>query len=144
VLDYKEMVEMPKTERRSEKAKKDYEDRKAQAMAHGKEALFLTCPLCGINRPLKMWGKDTRFKVKPEYAIITVRKGGGRRIGFFRVEDGDIQLPDLKEYYPEVWKNLFEEVNTLQENMILQLRGSKKMLEFKIKEEKPGRKKAKE
>jgi hypothetical protein len=107
------MPKIKKRERRSEKAKKDYEDRKAQAMADGKEAAFLTCPLCGINRPLKMWGKDTRFAVKPDYAIITVRKGGGRRIGFFRLEDRDVKLADLWEKYPEVFTNLLQEVNLL-------------------------------
>jgi hypothetical protein len=115
VYHYKEVNEMPKKERRSEKAKKDYEDRKAQAMADGKEAEFLTCPLCGFNRPLKMWGKDTRFIVKPDYAIITVRKGGGRRIGFFRLEDRDVNLTDLWGEFPEVWKNLFENVNVLHD-----------------------------
>mgnify|MGYP007042398634 CR=1 FL=1 len=109
---------MPKTERRSEKAKRDYKDRKAQAMDHGKEATFLTCPLCGINRPLKMWGKDTRFNVKPDYAIITVRKGGGRRIGFFRLEDRDVKLADLKELYPAVWRNLKESVEELHNEIL--------------------------
>jgi len=114
------MPKIKKKEKRSEKAKKDYEDRKAQAMADGKEATFLTCPLCGLNRPLKMWKKDTRFNVKPDYAIITVRKGGGRRIGFFRLEDRDVKLADLWEKYPEVWENLFENVNLLHDLLMKQ------------------------
>ena len=130
---------MPKIERRSEKAKKDYDRRKAQALTKGKEATFLTCPLCGINRPLKMWGKDTRFGVKPDYAILTVRKGGGRRIGFFRLEDRDVKLADLWEQNPEVWKNLFENVGLLHD--ILMKQWEKRSME---KEEKVKLKKGKE
>ena len=108
---------MPKIERRSEK---DYDVRKAQALKNGKEAVFLTCPLCGVNRPLQKLGKDNWFKVKTDYAIITVHKGGGRRIGFFRIEDRDVKLEDLQKKYPEVWENLFESVGLLHDFLMKQ------------------------
>ena len=104
---------MPQKIRRSEKAKQDKEERRVQALAWGSEVIFLTCPLCGRNRPLKTHGKPTRFKVKPDYAVITVRKGGGRRIGFFRLPEKDLKLSELKEAYPEVYMNLKESIEEL-------------------------------
>lgn len=107
------MIEMPRKIRRSEEAKLDREQRKAQALRKGKEVSFLTCPLCGRSRPLKMWNKTTSFQVKPAYAIISTRKGGGRRIGFFRIPEKDVPLRDLKEAYPLVYANLLENVQEL-------------------------------
>ncbi len=107
------MIRMAQRIKRSEKAKLDRERRKAQAFAEGKEVSYLTCPLCGRSRPLRMWKKDTRFQVKPGYAIVTTRKGGGRRIGFFRLKEKDVKLPDLKEAYPLVYANLLENVREL-------------------------------
>lgn len=107
------MIEMPRKIRRSEEAKLDRESRKAQALRDGKEVTFLTCPLCGRSRPLRMWGKTTEFQVKPDYAVVTTRIGGGRRIGFFRLEEKDVKVGDLKEAYPLVYANLLENVREL-------------------------------
>jgi Na+-transporting NADH:ubiquinone oxidoreductase subunit NqrE len=90
----------------------NYEDRKAKAMT-GAKVLFLTCPLCGLNRPLKTYKGNTRFEVKRDYAIIQVRYGGGRGIGFFLAEDESIKLKDLMEEYPDVLGNLKEQLIAL-------------------------------
>ena len=86
-----------------------YDDRKAKAM-QGARVLFLTCPLCGLNRPLHTYKGSTRFQVRPDYAIIQVRYGGGRGLGFFLAEDESIKLMDLKDTHPDVFENLKEEV----------------------------------
>ncbi|MHC1628265.1 MAG: hypothetical protein ACXQTI_05500 [Candidatus Nezhaarchaeales archaeon] len=92
-----------------------YEERKAKALTEGTRVEYLTCPLCGLNRPLEKWGKPTVFKVKPDYAIIQVRYGGGRGRGFFLNEKESIKLEDLKNHYPDVFENLKEEVEKLYE-----------------------------
>ena len=68
-----------------------------------------------MNRPLERWGKPTRFKVKPDYAIIQVRYGGGRGRGFFLNLDESVTLKELKDQYPDIFKNLKTEVEKLYE-----------------------------
>jgi hypothetical protein len=97
--------------RRSAKARLDREARKDVALQEGTEVEFGTCPLCGRNQPLKSF----KLQVKPDYAIVTVRKGGGRRRGFFLLLDRNVYLKDLPEKYPEVWKNLKQNVEELHD-----------------------------
>lgn len=106
----------PKKTRRDKalEAREDKAIRRAKALVDGKEVVFLTCPLCGKNRPLQnKKGEKARFQIKPDYALITTRKGGGRRIGFFRLPDKDVNLTELKELYPDVFWNLYDNVKEL-------------------------------
>jgi len=89
-----------------------YEERRAKASS-GARIEYLTCPLCGRNRPLIMWGKQTRFEVKPDYAIIQVRYGGGRGVGFFLSLEESINIEDLEREYPKVYENLKGEIELL-------------------------------
>lgn len=91
-----------------------YEERRAQALS-GTKVLYLTCPLCGLNRPLKTYKGSTQFQVKPDYAIIQVRYGGGRGIGFFLSEEESIKLEDLRDTHPKVFDNLKEQITILHE-----------------------------
>ena len=79
----------------------------------GSRIEYLTCPLCGRNRPLKMWNKQTAFEVKPDYAIIQIRYGGGRGSGFVLSLEESTKLEDLEREYPEVYSNLKAEVEKL-------------------------------
>jgi len=92
--------------------KLSYEERRAKASS-GARIEYLTCPLCGRNRPLIMWGKQTRFEVKPDYAIIQVRYGGGRGVGFFLSLEESINIEDLEREYPKVYENLKGEIELL-------------------------------
>lgn len=89
-----------------------YTERRAKALS-GARVEYLTCPLCGRNRPLKMWGKQTTFEVKPNYDIIQIRYGGGRGVGFFLSEGEGTKIEDLQRAYPEVYENLKREVEKL-------------------------------
>ena len=91
----------------------DYQERKSKAYASGSRVEYVTCPLCGRNRPLIMWNKETRFEVKPDYAIIQVRYGGGRGSGFFLSESESVKLDRLKQEYPELFENLKSEIEKL-------------------------------
>jgi len=99
------------------KAKKaaTYEERKAKALSEGTRVEYISCPLCGRNRPLIVWDEETRFEVKPNYAIVQVRYGGGRGIGFFLNEEESIYLQSMREQYPELLDNLKEEIAKLYE-----------------------------
>ena len=92
-----------------------YEERRARALAEGARVEFLTCPLCGLNRPLQRWGRPTRFQVRPDYAIIQVRYGGGRGMGFFLSENESTKLEDLRRTHPEIFDNLKDEITKLYE-----------------------------
>lgn len=102
-------------ERRHEEKMATYEARKAEALATGTRVLYLTCPLCGLNRPLDTYKGRADFEVKPDFAIIQVRYGGGRGRGFFLSEDESVNLEGLKEEFPEVFDNLKEEIEKLYE-----------------------------
>ena len=93
-------------------SKLSYEERRAKASS-GARIEYLTCPLCGRNRPLIMWGKQTRFEVKPDYAIIQVRYGGGRGVGFFLSLEESTNIEDLEREYPKVYENLKGEIELL-------------------------------
>jgi hypothetical protein len=103
-------------EESKERRERTYDERKAKALA-GTKVLYLTCPLCGLNRPLSSYKGEARFEVKPSYAIIQARYGGGRGIGFFLVPEESITLSELKAIYPEVLENLKEQVFLLYELM---------------------------
>ena len=91
--------------------------RKQKALA-GTRVLYLTCPLCGLNRPLSSYKGSATFQVKPDYAIIQVRYGGGRGSGFFLAEEESISLSDLKATNPEVELNLKTEVLALVKALV--------------------------
>jgi len=97
-----------------ERREATYEERKTKA-AGGARVLYLTCPLCGLNRPLETYKGSSKFQVKPDYAIIQVRYGGGRGIGFFLNEGESVKLPELRSAYPEVLENLREQIQELYE-----------------------------
>lgn len=90
------------------------EERKAKAMS-GRRVEFLTCPLCGFNRPLETYKGGAKFQVRPDYAIIQVRYGGGRGSGFFLSLEESTKLDKLKESYPDIYLNLKEQVDKLHE-----------------------------
>jgi len=102
-------------ERRDETA----QERRQYALEQGTRTQYLTCPLCGRNRPLK---DSTRFEVKPDYALVQTRAGGGEimtqhggmSVGWWLVEDESLSMEEVREQYPEVWANLIEEVGRLQ------------------------------
>lgn len=119
VIEPAKKVKKRRRLKRSEKAKADRKIREAQALKDGTEVTFLTCVLCGRNRPLK----NFKFNVKPDYAVVTVRKGGGRRRGFFRLENRDVYMKDLPKLYPDVWANLKENVEKLYD-LIHRIQGS--------------------
>jgi len=104
---------------RAAKAKEDREQRRIEAMKTGKEILWLNCPLCGKGRPLHSRKGDARFAVKLDYGVVMVRKGGGNRIGFFRVEGSEVTIQELEEAHPEVFENLKVEVAKLHEALSL-------------------------
>ena len=92
-----------------------YEERKAKALTDGARVEYLSCPLCGRNQPLNTYKGQTLFQVKPDYAIIQVRYGGGRGIGFFLVLEESTTIEDLRSEYPEVADNLKEQISRLYE-----------------------------
>ena len=98
---------------RALRAREDREQRRLDAFADGKEIHYLHCPLCGRNRPLDTRKGRSEFEVKLDFGVITTRIGGGRRIGFFRVEGSEVTIADLKDQFPEVYENLREEVEKL-------------------------------
>lgn len=101
-----------KKEIRSERDK-TYEDRKKQALAEGQITLFLTCPLCGLNRPLKRWGKEARFQVKPDYFLIQARSSRGRGSGFFLNLKESMKIEEVKQEYPELYENIKKSIKEL-------------------------------
>lgn len=92
-----------------------YEERRSKAIATGARVLYVTCPLCGLDRPLETYKGVTRFQVKTDFAIIQVRYGGGRGIGFFLNESESVKPEDLRNTYPEVLDNLREMIEQLHE-----------------------------
>jgi len=90
-----------------------YEERRKLAFQHGHRHKYITCLLCGRNFPLKIWGKRKKFEVKPDFAVITTRVGGGRSIGYFLDEKENVYLKDLKKQYPEIYANLKEQIKKL-------------------------------
>lgn len=106
--------------RRKEEVRRRREEtllvKKVKAMLSGKKVFYVTCPLCGLNKPMIQWGKKiTPFQIKPDYFIIQCRKGGGRGIGFFLVPEESTKIEDLPKKYPEIWENLKQNVYKLYE-----------------------------
>ena len=105
------------------------EARKAKALADGKKVIYLACPLCGRNRPLKSHTLGrAAFQFDPEHKIIQVRYGGGRftteekddkghsigvGLGFFINEAESLTLEEMKEQYPVIIENMKEEVERI-------------------------------
>ena len=87
------------------------EERKQHALAFGTRVLYIVCPLCGRNRPLNPHEREqTRFEVKPDFALIQVRYGGGKGSGFFLKEEESLSIEEVKEQYPDLYENLKEQV----------------------------------
>jgi len=101
-----------KKESRSERDK-TYENRKKKALAEGQITLFLTCPLCGLNRPLERWGKQITFQVKPDYFLIQARSSRGRGSGFFLNSKESMKIEEVKKKYPELYDNIKKSIKEL-------------------------------
>ena len=88
-----------------------YENRREEALAFGTRVLYITCPLCGRNRVLNPHEREqTRFEVKPDFFLIQVRYGGGKRSGFFLNKEESLSIAEVKEQYPDLYENLKEQV----------------------------------
>ena len=97
-----------------QRKQRTYEDRKAIAFSSGTKVLYVTCPLCGRSRVLTdNWGNTASFNVKEDFAIIQVRYGGGRGIGFFIKPDECLSISEVKEQYPEIYDNLKSSIQEL-------------------------------
>ena len=105
---------MARKEGLAEKEKSFY-DRQRNAFSGGHKVLFVTCPLCGRNRPITTWKGKTIFKAKPDYAIVQTRYiGGGKgHGGFFLKEDESVFIEGLAALFPDIYDNLKREIRTL-------------------------------
>lgn len=96
------------------------------ALRQGTEVVYVKCPLCWLNRPIKRWDLPSLFRFDPTNEIIQVRKGGGRiklgefegkkrwvGVGFFKV--ASYRLEEIKDVYPDIWKSLVDSVRSLAE-----------------------------
>lgn len=96
------------------------------ALRQGTEVVYVKCPLCWLNRPIKRWDVPSLFHFDPTQEIIQVRKGGGRLklgefgeekrwagVGFFKV--ASYRLEEIKDRYPEIWESLVDSVKKLAE-----------------------------
>ena len=79
-------------ERRARK-EETYEERKALALAKGTRILFMVCPLCGMNRPIRRRKGPPTFISDPEF-FIQARYTFGRGSGYFLNEEESIKLGD--------------------------------------------------
>jgi len=104
-------------ERSRQRRDKTYFERQSIAFSEGKRVEYLACPLCGLNRPLIRWGNQVKFQFKKTYAILQVRYGGGRGIGFFLNEGESLRLSELAKKRPDIFENLKEEVNKIAEEI---------------------------
>lgn len=87
-----------------------------RAFAEGTKSLFVTCPMCGRNRPLKdKWGKGAHFVVKPDYALIQARYSIGRGSGFFLKEDESLSIDQVKDEFPEIYEEIKAAVEQLHD-----------------------------
>ena len=76
-----------------------YAERQAAAFASGRFIYFLSCPVCGMGKPLKRHDRaDTKFvDLNPDHPILQKRYGGGRNMGWFTKKDESLTLQDLKD-----------------------------------------------
>ena len=97
--------------------KPTYDERKAKALATGKEYLYVTCPLCLKSRPMKIFSNRKIFKIDPNCAMLQTRMmlGGKGSGGFFRDEGKDVNISDLKAKHPSIYKNLKTEIGKLHD-----------------------------
>ena len=76
------------------------EQKRRSVIREGREVQYLTCPLCGFNRPvikyLKGRIKLTNIDLDRMFVLVT-RAGGGRESGFYRIDSKSILLKDLKD-----------------------------------------------
>ena len=83
-----------------------YKERRDRALKEGNLTLFATCPLCGLNRPLKRRGETIEFVVKPDYFLIQGRRSHGKGSGFFLSDQDSLKINQVKEKYPELYNNI--------------------------------------
>jgi hypothetical protein len=93
-------------EEKRRKRNESYKERKNRALKEGSLTLFITCPLCGLNRPLKRWGKAIEFIVKPDYFLIQGRRSHGKGSGFFLSDQDSLKINQVKEKHPELYNNI--------------------------------------
>lgn len=91
------------------------EERRRKALSIGTDVWYLKCPLCNMSKPLETWKGKTVFKFYDD-DVLQLRRGGGRGIGFFKVEGLDLKR--LKEEYQDIFINLKEEVEKLRNAII--------------------------
>jgi len=107
-----------------------YEERKKKAMIDGTEVEYIGCPMCGKTTPLKgskknginrgIFGQlDEENNIFVPYTdrILQVRKGGGGKRGFFKVDDRDISLEVLIEANPHLFYNIKSIVKKLSDEI---------------------------
>jgi len=95
------------------------EERKSYALSHGTKVMYLACPMCGRNRSMKGTTKSGNYNgvfghrntlndtFEPYLdRLLQVRKGGGRQIGFFLVEEETLNLRKLLKSKPEIFYNI--------------------------------------
>ena len=75
---------------------------------------YVHCPLCGWNRPLHTRNRgDRRFEVKLDFVVIETREGGGRGVGFSRVDGAGVAIADLPASDPSLYQNLLQQTRIL-------------------------------
>lgn len=95
------------------------DERRQHALAHGTEVKYLACLMCGRNRSMKGKTRNGNYNgvfghlnsesntFEPYFdRILQTRKGGGRQIGFFLVDDETYDLEELSEADPELFGNI--------------------------------------
>ncbi len=92
------------------------EEKRELVISEGSESLYVSCPLCGFNRPL---GKYETGVVKfsnidlDRFHILVTRVGGGLGSGFFKVPESSHILQEVKQ---------MPEYNYLTEDIKLQVK----------------------
>ena len=85
------------------------------------EIQYLTCPMCGMNKPLRKYVegdlKLTDIDVET-LSFIQIREGGGRGSGFRRI--GGLTIDEVKQMpeYQELLEQLREQCNKIIESLL--------------------------
>ena len=96
------------------------EERQSIALSEGTEVHFVTCPLCGFSRPAGKYLEGTVAFTNIDLNrmhVLSVRRGGGRGIGVFRVDEDSLLLEELKDVpeYQEVIDQIREQAKKVLE-----------------------------